>query len=196
MYRIKEKEMLFIYTGPDGSGRKTVAKMVATAFDMETVLSYTTRLPRHYETNGEDYHFVDEETFRTMNLAGEFLEAVELDGNHYGIREKDIIRAFENHNLVYLTLNPEGTEKLKRMYGERVMRFFIYANRDTVINRQKERGDNERDIERHLTHYDEIMAYKNECEYVFENYDSPQISYQVSEEIEKFLDRDLIVTDY
>jgi guanylate kinase len=40
------------------------------------------------------------------------------------------------------------------------------------------------------------MAYKNECEYVFENYDSPQISYQVSEEIEKFLDRDLIVTDY
>ncbi|MDF1508547.1 guanylate kinase [Robertmurraya sp. DFI.2.37] len=196
MYKIKEKEMLFIYTGPDGSGRKTVAKMVATAFDMQTVLSYTTRPPRHYETNGEDYHFVDEETFKKMNLAGEFLEAVEIDGNHYGIREKDIIKAFENHNLVYLTLNPEGTEKLKRMYDERVMRFFIYANRDTVINRQKERGDNEKDIERHLTHYDEIMAYKNECEYVFENYDSPQISYQVSEEIEKFLDRDLIVTDY
>ena len=47
MYSIKEKEKLFIYTGPDGSGRKTIAKMVATTFDMETVLSYTTRSPRH-----------------------------------------------------------------------------------------------------------------------------------------------------
>ncbi|WP_019156705.1 guanylate kinase [Robertmurraya massiliosenegalensis] len=196
MYKIKEKEKLFIYTGPDGSGRKTVAKMVATAFDMETVLSYTTRPPRHYETNGEDYHFVDEETFTKLNHDGEFLEAVEIDGIYYGIREADIVKAFENHNLVYLTLNPEGTEKLKNIYGDRVMRFFIYANRDTVISRQQERGDNESDIERHLAHYDEIMTYKNECEYVFENYDSPQISYQISEEIEKFLDRDIIVTDY
>lgn len=196
MYKIKEKEKLFIYTGPDGSGRKTVAKMVATAFDMETVLSYTTRPPRHYEQNGEDYHFVNEETFKKMQDNQEFLESVEIDGFYYGIRENDIVKAFENHNLVYLTLNPEGTEKLKNMYGDRVMRFFIYADRDTVIERQKARQDNEADIERHMTHYDEIMAYKNSCEHAFENYDSPQISFQVSEVIEAFLDRNRIVTDY
>lgn len=196
MYKIKEKEKLFIYTGPDGSGRKTVAKMVATAFDMETVLSYTTRPPRHYEQNGEDYHFVNEKTFKKMQDNQEFLESVEIDGFYYGIREDDIVKAFENHNLVYLTLNPEGTEKLKNMYGDRVMRFFIYADRDTVIERQKARQDNEADIERHMTHYDEIMAYKNSCEHAFENYDSPQISFQVSEVIEAFLDRNRIVTDY
>ena len=65
MYQIKEKEKIFIYTGPDGSGRKTLSKMVATTFDMETVLSYTTRPPRHYEQDGVDYHFVDEATFIT-----------------------------------------------------------------------------------------------------------------------------------
>ncbi|MEH7249640.1 guanylate kinase [Neobacillus niacini] len=196
MYKIKEKEKLFIYTGPDGSGRKTIAKMVATAFDMETVLSYTTRSPRHYEQDGEDYHFVTDVAFKKMEDNQEFLETVEIDGIHYGIREQDIVKAFENHNLVYLTLNPEGTEKLKNMYGERVMRFFIFSNRETVIERHKARKDMEEDIQRHLAHYDETMEYKNKCEHVFENYDSPQVSFQVSEVIEAFLDRNRIVTDY
>ncbi len=146
MYQIKEKEKIFIYTGPDGSGRKTLSKMVATAFDMETVLSYTTRPPRHYEQDDVDYHFVDEATFVNMLNQQEFLESVEIDGFYYGIREQEIVKAFENHNLVYLTLNPEGTEKLKQMYGDRVMRFFIYADRDTVIRRQKARKDDEADI--------------------------------------------------
>ncbi|MCM3670462.1 guanylate kinase [Mesobacillus maritimus] len=196
MYKIKEKEKLFIYTGPDGSGRKTIAKMVATAFDMETVLSYTTRPPRHYEQDGEDYHFVTVEQFKLMQENQEFLESVEIDGFHYGIREEDIVKAFESHNLVYLTLNPEGTEKLKNIYGDKVMRFFIYADRETVIRRQKKREDNAETIERHMKHYDEIMTYKNQCEHVFENYDRPQVSFQISEVIEKFLDRDFIVTDY
>ena len=189
MYKIKDKEKLFIYTGPDGSGRKTIAKMVATAFDMETVLSYTTRPPRHYEQDGVDYHFITEEAFQKMQNNQEFLETVDIDGIHYGIREEDIVKAFENHNLVYLTLNPEGTEKLKEMYGDRVMRFFVFANRDTIIKRHKARNDKEEDIQRHLSHYDEIMTYQSNCEHVFENYDSPQVSFQVSEVIEAFLDQ-------
>ena len=196
MYQIKEKEKIFIYTGPDGSGRKTLSKMVATTFDMETVLSYTTRPPRHYEQEGVDYHFVDVATFINMQNQDEFLESVEIDGFHYGIRENDIVKAFESHNLVYLTLNPEGTEKLKQMYGDRVMRFFIYADRDTVIQRQKARMDHDEDIKRHMIHYDETMNYKSECEHAFENYDAPQVSFQITEVIESFLERNFIVTDY
>ncbi|WP_071394569.1 guanylate kinase [Bacillus tuaregi] len=196
MYNIKGKEKLFIYTGPDGSGRKTIAKMVATTFDMETVLSYTTRPPRHYEQDGEDYYFINEETFKQMEAKEEFLESVEIDGFHYGIREEDVVKAFENHNLVYLTLNPEGTDKLKQMYGDRVMRFFIYADRDTVLNRLKARNESDEDIIRHMNHYHDIMLYKNSCEHSFENFDLPQVSFQISEVIEKFLDRDIIVTDY
>ncbi len=196
MYQIKGKEKIFVYTGPDGSGRKTIAKMVATAFDMETVLSYTTRSPRHYENNGQDYHFVNEETFQQMLTQQEFLESVEIDGIYYGIREQDIVDAFKNHDYVYLTLNPEGAQKLKTMYGNDLVRIFIYADRDTVIKRQQDRQDSKEDIERHMKHYDETMNYKNSCEYAFENFDSPQVAFQVSELIESFLDRNLIETDY
>jgi len=196
MYNVKEKERIFIYTGPDASGRKTIAKMVSTVFDMETVVSYTTRKPRHYEVDGKDYYFIDEKTFTRMEEQQEFLECVEIDGFKYGISEEDVVKAFEHHNLLYLTLNPEGTEKLKKMYGDRVIRLFLYADRETVISRQKERQDSEEDIERHLTHYDETMNYKDRCEHAFENFDSPQVSFQVSEVIESYLDRNLVETDY
>ncbi|GLB61600.1 guanylate kinase [Cytobacillus sp. NCCP-133] len=196
MYQIQGKEKIFIYTGPDGSGRKTIAKMVATAFDMQTVLSYTTRSPRHYEKDGEDYHFIDEQTFKQMQKQQEFLESVEIDGYYYGIREEDIVQAFQKHPLIYLTLNPEGAEKLKKMYGEQVMSFFIFADRETVIERQKERQDPEEDIKRHMAHYDETMGYKKNYKHVLENYDAPQTAFQISELIEAFLERDVIVTDY
>jgi len=196
MYQINGKEKIFVYTGPDGSGRKTIGKMVATAFDMETVLSYTTRPPRHYEIDGQDYHFITTETFQQMQAQQEFLESVEIDGIHYGIREQDIVEAFQNHDLIYLTLNPEGADKLKVMYGDGVVRIFIYADRDTVIERQKIRQDAPDDIKRHMAHYDETLNYKDSCEHAFENFDSPQAAYQISELIESFLDRDLTETDY
>lgn len=174
MYQMKEKEQIFVYTGPDGSGRKTISKMVATMFDMETVISYTTRPPRHYEKDGEDYHFVSEEEFMKMKDNGEFLEHVEIEGFHYGIREEDVVKAFENHNLIYLTLNPEGAEKLKKMYGDKVMRIFIYADRDTVIERQRARQDDEEAIARHMRQYEATMKYRDQCEYAFENFDAPK----------------------
>jgi guanylate kinase len=196
MYQLKEKEMLFIYTGPDGSGRKTLAKMVSTAFDMETVPSFTTREPRPFENNGKDYHFVSEETFLQMKQQGEFLESVHIEGYYYGIREIDINKIFSKHKVVYLTLNIEGAQLLKDLYKDQVVRIFISADRDTVIKRQKERGDDDVAIQRHMNYYDKTMDYKNECEHVFQNYDLPQVSFQISEVIESYLDRKLIVTDY
>ena len=47
-----------------------------------------------------------------------------------------------------------------------------------------------------MIHYDETMSYKNKCEHTFENYDAPQVSFQISEVIESFLERNFIVTDY
>ncbi len=196
MYQLKEKEMLFIYTGPDGSGRKTLAKMVSTAFDLETVPSFTTRGPRPFENNGSDYHFVSEETFLQMKQQDEFLESVQFHGSYYGIREIDIKNIFNTHKIIYLTMNIEGAQLLKDLYKNQVVQFFISADRDTVIQRLKDRGEDELAIKLHMDDYDKTMAYKDKCEHVFENYDLPQVSFQISEVIESYLDRNLTETDY
>ncbi|MDG5790021.1 guanylate kinase [Evansella sp. AB-P1] len=187
MYNLKEKEMIFVFTGPDGSGRKTVAKLVGqSTLHMKGIISYTTREQRHYETPGEDYHYVSRKEFETAKNRGEFLETVEIFGNLYGIKEKDIMETFDNHGCIYLVLNTEGAEILKSLYGDKVVRFFVYADRNTVADRQKERGDDPKVIEQHLAHYDEDMEYKEKCEHAFENYKIDHIAYEVTNTIEDY----------
>ncbi len=196
MYEMKEKELIFVFTGPDGSGRRTISDMVGPSLDIEKVLSYTTRKPRSVEKDGQDYHFIDREQFLKMKENGEFLEDIELDGHLYGIKESDVAELLSKKGVVYMTLNIDGAELLKKMYGDRVIRIFIYANRDTVLDRQRRRGDDEEDILHHMSHYDETMQYREQCEYAFENYDLPQVAFQIQEAIEKYLERNLTETDY
>src|SRR5690554_5287809 len=111
MYHLKNTEMIFVFTGPDGSGRKTVSKLVAeSTLHMKGIISYTTREKRHYELDGKDYHFVSSEEFKAAEERGEFLESVKIEGNYYGIKEKDIQETFENYGCIYLVLNKEGAE--------------------------------------------------------------------------------------
>ncbi|MGO4886951.1 guanylate kinase [Anaerobacillus sp. MEB173] len=187
MYNLKEKEMIFVFTGPDGSGRKTVAKLIRNTLHMKGVISYTTRERRHYETEGQDYHYVSREEFMAAKDNGEFLECVEIDGNFYGIKEKDVEETFKNKGCIYLVLNPEGSDIVKKLYGDKVVRLFVYADRDTVKARQEERGDAPDIVAQHLAHYDEDMEYRQQCEHAFENYKLDHTAFEITNTIEHYL---------
>jgi guanylate kinase len=195
MYELKGTEMIFVFTGPDGSGRKTIADMVGSTLGIRKVLSYTTRERRPVEEEGQDYHFISREQFLAAKAAGEFLEEVEISGNLYGIKHQDIANQFQASGCIYVILNAEGARKLKQLYGERVRRFFIYADRETVKARQKARGDTPELIERHMSHYDSAMAYMEECKYSYENIDLAHTVFSISNVIETYLDRNLIDLD-
>ena len=194
MYQMKEKEQIFVYTGPDGSGRKRFQNGGNDVRYGNGYLIHDPSTPA-LRKGWRRLPFCQRRRIYENERQREFLEHVEIEGFHYGIREEDVVKAFENHNLIYLTLNPEGAEKLKKMYGDKVMRFFIYADRDTVIERQRARQDDEEAIARHMRQYEATMKYRDQCEYAFENFDAPQVSFQVSEVIEAFLERNLIITD-
>ncbi|WP_280768041.1 guanylate kinase [Salipaludibacillus daqingensis] len=196
MYDLKEKERIFVFTGPDGSGRKTIAKLVAqTTLHMKGIISYTTRKRRPYETDHQDYHFISEDEFETVKNNGEFLESVHINGNSYGIKEKDVRETFEEKGCIYLVLNPEGSDIVKKLYGDKVIRLFVYADRDTVLARQKERGDSDEIIDLHLSHYDEDIAYKEKCEHAFENYKLDHTAYEITNTVEEYLDLKLAEDD-
>lgn len=196
MYDLKDQERIFIFTGPDGSGRKTIAKLVGqTTLQMKGITSYTTRVQRPYENDGHDYHFISEKEFATAKDKGEFLESVFINGNSYGIKEKDIKETFADKGCIYLVLNPEGSDIVKELYGDKVIRLFLYADRDTVLIRQKERGDNQEVIDLHLSHYDEDIAYKDQCEHAFENYKLDHTAYEVTNIIDEYLNLNLSEDD-
>lgn len=191
----KTNTCIFVFTGPDGSGRKTVADMVGSTLELRKVLSCTTRARRAGELEGQDYHYITLEQFQEADQAGAFIESVEIDGNFYGIRHADIEQLLEADDFVYLILNPKGAKILKTVYGDKMIELFIYADRTSVANRQRERGDDEDVIESHMSHYDETMTYLAECEYVFDNQDLAHTVFAITNLLEPYLDRQLLNLD-
>jgi guanylate kinase len=195
MYELKEKEMIFVFTGPNGAGRRTVAEMSGTTLGIKPILSYTTRPPRANETDGHDYHFLNPAQFFQAQQKGEFLEISEIDGNLYGIKHRDIEQTFRSKDSAYLILNRYGAQKLKELYGSHVVRIFIYADRQLVEKRFREKGYGEELIASLMSHYDEEMAYRGECEHAFENIDLAHTVFDLTKTLDTYLQRGLLDLD-
>jgi guanylate kinase len=195
MYQPNEQEMIFIFTGPDGSGRKTVADMVGTTLGLKKVISWTTREKRASEEQGQDYHFITREEFDSAERDGEFVESIEIDGFKYGIKGRDIEKTFKDNDFIYLIMNSQGARTLKKVYGDKVSRLFIYVDRDVIIERQKALGVSDAILDSHFNHYDEDMAYKEECKHSFENTDLAHTVFAVTNVLEQYMNRDLVEKD-
>jgi guanylate kinase len=196
MYELKEEDVVFIFTGPNGAGRKTVAQMSGDTLGMKQVISYTTRTPRSAEVDGQDYHFVSHEIFSTAQKNNEFIEVIEIDGNLYGVKGKDIADTLQKHGAVYLILNRFGAEAVKKLYDNKAIRIFIYADKQTILKREEERGDSPELIERYMSHFEEEMAYKDSCEHIFENLDLAHTVFDLTKTLDdNYLHRNLIDKD-
>lgn len=196
MELLPKSKAIFIFTGPVGSNRKSIAEMVGSTLSLTHIVAYTTRKPRSYETDGQDYHFVDLETFLAAEKNDEFIEEHQLKDVHYGVKTEEIMSAFESHDFVYLLLNKEGSDILKRIYGEHVIRIFIHSDKEKVRDRLISRGDTEDVVENYMIQYDLEIAYKDQCEYQFENIDLVDTTYTVTNVLDDWLQRQLIVLDY
>jgi guanylate kinase len=196
MELLPKSKAIFIFTGPVGSNRKSIAEMVGTTLSLTHIVAYTTRKPRSYETDGQDYHFIDVETFLEAEQNKEFIEEHQLKDVHYGIKTEEIMSAFETHDFIYLLLNREGSDILKRFYGKHVIRVFIHSEKEKVRERLISRGDTEEVVENYMIQYDAEIAYKDQCEYQFENKELIDTTYEVSNVLDHWLQRQLIVLDY
>ncbi|GGD85881.1 guanylate kinase [Paenibacillus nasutitermitis] len=187
----RDREFIFVFTGPDGSGRKTIADSVGSTLGLTKVLSYATRKPRPGEVNGQDYHFITPELYEELDASGDFIESVTINSNQYGIRDNDIRRSFRNNGCIYLIVNAEGADMLKQIYGTQVVRLFIYADRGTVEERQRQEGISGDVIEERLSRYETDMAAHARCEHAFENYDLAHTVFEITNTLEQYLQRNL-----
>ena len=72
--------------GESGAGKDTIQNWLVSNFPKEAhkIISCTTRPPRDYEINGQDYYFIDTEFFAQKILNGSMLEATTFNNWGYG----------------------------------------------------------------------------------------------------------------
>ncbi|MEG0742019.1 MAG: guanylate kinase [Clostridia bacterium] len=106
---IKRTGMLLIISGPSGTGKGTLVKLLMDSDpSFRFSCSVTTRKPREHEMEGVHYHFVSDEAFAQMVANDDFLEHATVHGHHYGTLRKPVEEMMADGCNVLLDIDPQG----------------------------------------------------------------------------------------
>ncbi len=144
--------MIFVVSAPSGAGKTSLCReLIAKVDNLKQSVSYATRSIRDGETDGIDYHFVAQQTFREMVLCSQFAEWAEVHGNLYGTALSTLEDAEATGVDLLLDIDCQGAAQLKRNYQKAVFIFILPPDYATLRKRLYGRGtDSEEVIVRRL----------------------------------------------
>jgi guanylate kinase len=126
-----KKGLLIILSGPSGVGKGTIRRALMEKYtDLNLVysISMTTRLPRQFEKEGEDYFFVDEKTFDENIAKGNFLEHTRFVEHQYGTPRDYVERLRNEGKNVLLEIDIRGAKQvMKILFGDTILSIFVTA---------------------------------------------------------------------
>ena len=121
-----EKGMLLVISGPAGAGKGTLIERLQKWDDSFVFsVSCTTREKRYYETNGEQYYFVDDATFDRYIQEDAFLEYATVHDHHYGTLKSEVESRLAQGLNVVLDIDVQGGINVMQKMPECVS-VFIY----------------------------------------------------------------------
>jgi guanylate kinase len=132
--------LIFIISAPSGTGKTTMVKEVIQQLPgLRFSVSFTTRLPRPNEREGEDYHFVSHAIFQKMVERNEFLEWSEVLGNRYGTPRPDLKKLESEGIDLILDIDTQGAKKAMKEIDQPILIYFLPPSlkvlRERLINR-------------------------------------------------------------
>lgn len=113
---------------------------------MKESVSYTTRVPRMGEVEGEAYHFVTQETFDAMIAEDSFAEWAIVHGNMYGTALRTLEDARKNGIDMVLDIDCQGALKLKEQFDGGVYVFILPPNMEELRRRLEHRSSDSQDV--------------------------------------------------
>ncbi len=149
---MNERGQLIVVSAPSGAGKTSLCKslMERLARDGHKPLvwscSYTTRKKRAGEVHGEDYFFVDDETFDAMVERGEFAEWANVHGRRYGTSKKYLEDAKSGGTDLLVEVDTQGAAQLRAQAVEGCFIFVLPPSWDELESRLRGRGT-EADVE-------------------------------------------------
>ena len=112
-------------------------------------MSVTTRRPRPGETEGVEYHFVDDAEFARLVAAGEFLEHATYAGHQYGTPREPVLSRLRDGVPALLEVDLQGARQVRDAMPEAFLVFLAPPSFEELARRLTGRGTEDPDRVRH-----------------------------------------------
>ncbi|MAW38893.1 MAG: guanylate kinase [Gammaproteobacteria bacterium] len=162
---------LFIVTAPSGAGKTSlVNELLHQIKNLLVSVSHTTRPIRPGETNGKNYHFIDERRFLSMLSNGDFLETADVYGYKYGTSSKWVSAELGSGNDVILEIDWQGAIQIKRQFPGACSIFILPPSLEALIDRlHKRQQDDDETIARRMAQAKEVISHVKDADYAVVN---------------------------
>jgi guanylate kinase len=172
--RIERRGLLMVLSSPSGAGKTTLARRLIEA-DAEIAMSVsvTTRPPRPGETDGRDYHFIDDKRFVRMREGDELLEWARVFDNFYGTPRAPVEAAIKSGRDILFDIDWQGAQQLSEKMKHDVVRVFILPPSVTALERRLQRRaqDSVEVVRRRMEAASAEISHWPEYDYVIVNAD-------------------------
>lgn len=165
---------LTVLAGPTAVGKGTIAAYVRTHFPAVWFsVSMTTRRPRPGEVDGVHYHFLGDQEFDRLVVAGQFLEHAVVHGTaKYGTPRGPVERALREGRDALLEIDLQGARQVRETMPEALFVFLAPPSWDELVRRLVGRGtEDPAERERRLRTARRELASKREFDRVVVNDD-------------------------
>jgi guanylate kinase len=170
------KGKLFVFSAPSGSGKTTIVRhlLKQERFNLAFSISATSREPRSFEVDGEDYYFIDLKEFKNKIKGDEFLEWEEVyRDNFYGTLKTEVARIWALKKHVIFDIDVVGGLRIKKKFQKETLSVFIKPPSvdELKIRLKKRKTESEEKINMRIAKASVELATAPQFDKIIKNYD-------------------------
>ena len=134
---------LFVISAPSGTGKTTVVHLFLSRYgkqyQMQRVVTYTSRMPRKGEIEGIDYYFVTVQQFKDLIEKDFFLEWTCWCDHYYG-SPQSIIADIKTGKSFFLIIDRMGAKRVYKAYSQAILIWLMPPSLQELEHRLIMRG--------------------------------------------------------
>lgn len=134
------KNQMIIVVGPSGAGKSSfVDKVIQDIPVLKDTVTFTTRPMRKGESEGNPYHFVDQELFKKHIENDFFIEWAQVHDNYYGTPYCQIEDAWNEGRVIIMDVDIQGAETFRSKFPQALTVFIMPPSIDALRQRLEKR---------------------------------------------------------
>lgn len=154
---------LLIISGPSGAGEDSIIEGLKKYFEIERVVTTTTRQMRAGDSQGNPYYFISKDEFEQKIKSGDFVEyAQEYNNNFYGVTKDELERVKNSGRIGIWKIEYKGVMTAKKMFSDIISILITVSDLDILAQRIRRRDQaDEKYIAERMAYTKDWMKHKD-----------------------------------